>query len=74
MGKFNKGAVFPKDNILRNMKMMRDKIITPIPLLSFAIAKETTKSGSRLKFFVLIRLKKNETGRIKRAQVMIVRG
>ena len=74
MGKFNKGAVFPKDNILRNMKMMRDKIITPIPLLSFAIAKETTKSGSRLKFFVLMRLKKNETSRIERAQVMIVRG
>ena len=74
MRKFNKGEVFPKDNILRNTKTMRDRIITPIPLLSFAIAKETTKSGSRLKFFVLIRLKKNETGRIKRAQVMIVRG
>ena len=39
----NKGAMFPKDNIMRDTKMMRDKIITPIPLLSFAIAKKTTK-------------------------------
>ena len=39
----NKGAMFPKDNIVRDMKMMRDKIITPIPFLSFSIAKKTTK-------------------------------
>ena len=62
---FNKGVVFPKNNITGNMKTTRDKIITPISLLSFAIAKETTKSGSRLKFAVFMRLKKNETGRIK---------
>ena len=45
------------------MKTMRDRIITSIPLLSFTIAKETTKSGLRLKFVVLIRLKKNEKDR-----------
>ena len=67
MREFNKGAVFLKDNILGNMKTMRDRIITPIPLLSFAIAKETIKSGLRLKFFVLMRLKKNETGRTEEA-------
>ena len=71
---FNKQAVFPKDNITRNMKMMRDRIITPIPLLSFAITKETTKSWSRLKFVVLMRLKKNETNISEEAKVMIVRG
>ena len=49
----NKEAMFPKDNILGNTKLMRDRIITLIPLLSFAIAKETTKSRSRLKFVVL---------------------
>ena len=64
---FNKGVVFPKDNILGNTKTMRDRIITPIPLLSFAIAKETTKSGLRLKFVVLMRLKKNETSRTEGA-------
>ena len=40
----NKGAMFPKDNIAGDIKTMRDKIITPIPLLSFAIAKKTIKS------------------------------
>ena len=63
----NKGAMFPKDNILGNMKTMRDRIITPIPLLSFAIAKEMTKFGLRLKFVVLMRLKKNETSRTEGA-------
>ena len=67
MREFNKGAVFPKDNILGNTKTMRDRIITPIPLLSFAIAKETTKSGLRLKFVVLMRLKKNETSKTEGA-------
>ena len=39
----NKGAMFLKHNIAGNMKTMRDRIITSIPLLSFAIAKKTTK-------------------------------
>ena len=72
--KFNKQSVFPKDNITRNTKTMRDRIITSIPFLSFAITKETTKSRSRLKFVVFMRLKKNETSRSKGAKVMIVRG
>ena len=44
MKELDKGAIFPKDNIAGDTKMMRDKIITSIPLLSFAIAKKTTKS------------------------------
>ena len=52
--------------------MMGDRIITLIPLLSFTIAKKTTKSRSRLKFVMLIWLKKNETGRTERAKVVIV--
>ena len=43
MRELNKGAMFPKDNIAGDMKTMRDRIITPIPLLSFAIAKKITK-------------------------------
>ena len=65
--------MFPKDNISGNTKMMKDIIITPMPLLIFAIAKETTKFGSRLKFVVLIRPKKNEIGKTERAQVLTVR-
>ena len=38
----DKEAMFPKDNIVGDMKMMRDRIITLIPLLSFAIAKKIT--------------------------------
>ena len=74
MKEFNKQSVFLKDNITRNTKTMRDRIITPIPFLSFTITKETIKSRSRLKFVVLMRLKKNETSRFKGAKVMIVRG
>ena len=66
--------MFPKDNITRNTKFMRDRIITLIPFLSFAITKETTKFRSRLKFVVLMRLKKNETSRSKGTKVMIVSG
>ena len=43
MRELNKGAMFPKDNIAGDTKMMRDRIITPISLLSFTIAKKTTK-------------------------------
>ena len=71
---FNKQSVFPKDNITKNTKTMRNKIITSIPFLSFAITKETTKPTSRLKFVVLRRLKKNETSKSKGAKVMIGRG
>ena len=39
----DKEAMFPKDNIAGDIKTMRDRIITPIPLLSFIIAKKTTK-------------------------------
>ena len=74
MREFNKQAMFPKDNITRNMKTMRDRIITPIPFLSFAITKETTKYRLRLKFVMLMRLKKNETNRSEGMKVMIVRG
>ena len=65
--------MFPKDNITRNMKTMKDMIITPIPFLSFAIIKETTKFRSRLKFVVLMRLKKKKTSKSKGAKMMIVR-
>ena len=40
----DKEAMFPKDNIAGDTKVMRDRVKTPIPLLSFAIAKKTTKS------------------------------
>ena len=65
--------MFPKNNITRNTKTMKDRIITPIPFLSFAITNKTTKSRSRLKFVMFMRLKKNETSISKRSKVRIVR-
>ena len=41
--KLDKRAMFPKDNIAGDTKTIRDRIITPVPLLSFTIAKKTTK-------------------------------
>ena len=74
MRKFDKGAMFPKDNIAGGTKTMRDRIITLIPLLSFIITKKTTKFRPRLKFkFVMfIWLKKNNTRKTKGAKVVIV--
>ena len=43
MREIDKGVMFLKHNVVGDMKTMRDKIITLIPLLSFAIAKKTTK-------------------------------
>ena len=63
MRDLDKEMMFPKDNIAGDTKTMRDRIITPMPLLSFAIAKKTTKSRLRLKFIMLMLLKKNETSR-----------
>ena len=72
MRELNKGAMFPKDNIMGDTKTIRDKIIIPIPLLSFAITKKTTKPQPRLKFVMLMWLKKNETSRTEEAKVVIV--
>ena len=44
MRELDKGAMFPKDNIAGDMKTMKDRIITLIPLLSFAIAKKKNKA------------------------------
>ena len=65
--------MFPKDNIVRDTETMRDRIITSIPLLSFTIAKKTTKSRLKLKSVMLTWLKKNEIGRTEGAKVVIVR-
>ena len=72
MRELDKGAMFPKDNIAGDTKTMRDRIITPIPLLSFSIAKKTTKPGPRLKFVMLMWLKKNKTSRTKGVKVVII--
>ena len=72
MRELDKRVMFLKENIVGDMKTMRDRIIPLISLLSFAIAKKTTKSRLTLKFVMLMWLKKNETGRTEGAKVVIV--
>ena len=72
MRELDKRVMFLKENIVGDMKTMRDRIITLISLLSFAIAKKTTKSRLTLKFVMLMWLKKNETSRTEEAKVVIV--
>ena len=43
MRELDKEAMFPKDNIAGDTKTMRDRIMIPIPFLSFSIAKKTIK-------------------------------
>ena len=54
MRELDKVTMFPKDNIARDTKMVRDRIITLIPLLSFTITKKTAKPRLRLKFVMLM--------------------
>ena len=72
MRELDKRAMFSKDNIAGDTKTMRDRIITPILLLSFAIAKKTIKFRLKLKFVMLMRLKNNEISRTERVKVVIV--
>ena len=44
----------------------------PIPLLSFVIAEKTTKFRLRLKFIMLMLLKRNETSKIEGRKVVII--
>ena len=48
--------------------MMRDRIITPIPFLSFAITKETTKSKARLEFVCVHEAKEEQNKQIKKIE------
>ena len=43
MRELDEEVMFSKDNIAGDTKTIRDRIIIPIPLLSFAITKKTTK-------------------------------
>ena len=55
MREIDEGAMFPKDNIAGDTKMMRDSIIIPIPFLSFVSVKALLFSwlGRNSKFFML---------------------
>ena len=65
--------MLPKDNMAGDAKAMSNRIITSIYFLSFTITKEATKARMRLEFVVFMRLKKDETGKTKGSEMLIVR-
>jgi hypothetical protein len=65
--------MLPKDNMAGDVKAMSNNIITSISFFNFAITKEATKARTRFEFVVLMRLKKDETGRAKGSEMLIVR-
>jgi hypothetical protein len=66
-------TMLPKDNMTGDAKAMSNRIITSISFFSFAITKEATKARTRLQFVVFMRLKKDEIGRAKGLEILIVR-
>ena len=66
-------TMLPKDNMVGDVKAMSNRIITSISFLSFTITKEATKTRTRLEFVVFMRLKKDEIGRAKGSEMLIVR-
>jgi hypothetical protein len=65
--------MLPKDNMAGDAKAMSNRIITSISFLSFAITKEATKTRTRLEFVMFMRLKKDETGKAKGLEMLIMR-
>ena len=69
----SKQTILPKDNMVGDVKTISNRIITSISFLSFAITKEVTKVRTRLEFVVFMRLKKDEIGRAKGSEMLIMR-
>ena len=66
--------MFPKLNMMRNTKAMRNGIITAKPLLRYTITKETIERSTRLELCSFIRRKRNKTSTTKNPKRGVVRG
>ena len=66
--------MFPKLNMMRNTKAMRNGIITAKPLLRYTITKETIERSIRLELCSFIRRKRNKTSTTKNPKRGVVRG
>ena len=56
-------TMFLKLHMTRDMKAMRNGIITAKPLLRYAITKETTEMSTRLELYSFIRRKRDKARR-----------
>ena len=66
--------MFPKLNMMRNTKAMRNGIITAKPLLRYTITKETIERSTRLELCSFIRRKRNKRSTTKNLKRGVVRG
>ena len=65
--------MFPKLNMMRDMKEMRNEIIVVKPLLKYTITKETTETSTRLELCSFMRRKRDKASTTKNPQRGIVR-
>ena len=66
--------MFPKLNIIRDTKAMRNGIIATKPLLRYTITKETTETSTRLEIYSFMRRKRDKANITKIPKRGVVRG
>ena len=65
--------IFPKLNMLGDMKAMRNGIIAVKPLLRYIITKETTETSTRLELCSFMKRKRDKTSITKNPKRGVVR-
>ena len=66
--------MFPKLNMMRDMKAMRNGIITAKPLLRYTITKETIETSTRLELCSFMRRKRDKASTTKNSKRGVVGG
>ena len=66
--------MFPKLNMTKDTKAMRNWIITAKPLLRYTITKETTETSTRLEIYSFMRRKRDKANITKNPKRGVVRG
>ena len=66
--------MFPKLNIIRDTKAMRNGIIATKPLLRYTITKVTTETSTRLELCWFLRRKRDKASTTKNSKRGVVRG
>ena len=65
--------MFPKLNMMGDMKAMRNEIIAAKPLLRYIIIKETTKTSTRLELCLFMRRERDKASTTKNTKRGVVR-
>ena len=71
--KAHERTMFPKLNMIGDMKVMRNGIIAVKPLLRHTITKETTETSTRLELCLFMRRKRDKASITKNPKRGVVR-